>query len=72
MVETPEDPMTYRQDEVEYASFTVWPEVQSVLEKAVGLTRLTVDQGAPGHQRRKPNMLVEQHGRHQGAGWPEG
>eukprot|EP00435_Cladocopium_sp_Y103_P057698 s652_g20.t1 len=54
VVETPEDPMTYRQDKVEYASFTVWPEVQAVLEKAVGLTRLTVDQGALGHQRRKP------------------
>ena len=57
VVETPEDPMTYRQDEVEYASFTVWPEVKSVLEKAVGLTRLTVDQGALGHQRRKPTCL---------------
>ena len=58
VVETPEDPiLTYRQDEVEYASFTVWPEVQSVLEKAVGLTRLTVDQGALGHQRRKPTCL---------------
>ena len=49
--------MTYRQDEVEYASFTVWPEVKSVLEKAVGLTRVTVDQGALGHQRRKPTCL---------------
>ena len=57
VVETPEDPMTYRQDEVEYASFTVWPEVKSVLEKAVGLKRLTVDQGALGHQRRKPTCL---------------
>ena len=57
VVETPEDPMTYRQDEVEYASFTVWPEVKSVLERAVGLTRLTVDQGALGHQRRKPTCL---------------
>eukprot|EP00435_Cladocopium_sp_Y103_P055340 s270_g18.t1 len=33
------------------------PEVQALLEKAVGLTRVTVDQGALGHQRRKPTCL---------------
>ena len=56
MVETPEDPATYREGE-NIPTFTVWPEVVQVLEKDLKLRRISVDQGALGHARKKPTCL---------------
>ena len=56
MVETPEDPATYREGE-NIPTFTVWPEVVQVLEKDLKLKRISVDQGALGHARKKPTCL---------------
>ena len=55
--ETPEDPMEYKKDGVEYPSFTAWPEVKLILEQLMGLQRVSVDQGALKHPRRKPTCL---------------
>ena len=56
MVETPEDPANYREGE-NIPTFTVWPEVTQVLEKDLKLKRISVDQGALGHARKKPTCL---------------
>ena len=56
MVETPEDPAKYREGE-NIPTFTVWPEVTQVLEKDLKLKRISVDQGALGHVRKKPTCL---------------
>ena len=56
MVETPEDPATYREGE-NIPTFTVWPEVVQVLEKDLKLRRISVDQGALDHARKKPTCL---------------
>ena len=56
MVETPEDPATYREGE-NIPTFTMWPEVVQVLEKDLKLRRISVDQGALGHARKKPTCL---------------
>ena len=39
------------------STFTNWPELQTVLEKDLQLRKIAVDQGALGHQRRKPTCL---------------
>ena len=56
MVETPEDPATYREGD-NMPTFTVWPEVIQVLETDLKLRRVSIDQGALGHARKKPTCL---------------
>ena len=56
MVETPEDPASYREGD-NMPTFTVWPEVTQVLEKDLKLRRISGDQGALGHARKKPTCL---------------
>lgn len=57
LVETPEDPKTYRGDRDDYATLTCWPEVVKVLEEVLQLKRISLDQGALQHPRRKPTCL---------------
>ena len=56
IVETPEDPERYRGGE-NMPTFTVWPEVKQVLEVDLKLKRISVEQGALGHERKKPTCL---------------
>ena len=56
MAETPEDPETYREG-ANMPTFTVWPEVKQVLEADLRLKRISIEQGALGHARKKPTCL---------------
>ena len=56
LLETPQDPAVYK-PELDPPTFTNWPELQTVLEKDLQLRKIAVDQGALGHQRRKPTRL---------------
>ena len=56
LLETPQDPAVYK-PELDPPTFTNWPELQTVLEKDLQLRKIAVDQGALGHQRRKPTCL---------------
>ena len=53
-VETPADPQSYLGDQVQYPTFTCWPEVLETLENVLQLNKSTFDQGCLGHQRKKP------------------
>ena len=57
LVETPEDPKTHRGDRDDYATFTCWPGVVKVLEEVLQHKRISLDQGALQHPRRKPTCL---------------
>lgn len=60
-VEQPQDPAEWKNipdQQLElYPSFTVWPETQVVID-ALELTKVRFDQGALGHQTRKPTTMI--------------
>lgn len=62
LMEHPEDPLCYvdvtvDQDVANCPSVWEWPEVQD-FAKRHGLSMVSFDQGATGHQRRKPTRLM--------------
>ena len=57
LVEQPQDPQEWKDEETEFPSFTVWPETERIMQE-VGLSRTRVHQGALGHLTVKPTVLL--------------
>ena len=57
LLEQPQDPMEWKDQDQEYPSFTVWPETQKVAEE-LGLASARIQQGALGHATTKPTVLL--------------
>ena len=62
LMEHPEDPLDYidvkaNPEAASYPSVWEWPEVQEFSQRH-GLRQISFDQGATGHQRRKPTRLL--------------
>ena len=57
LLEQPQDPMEWKDQNEEYPSFTVWPETDKVVAE-LGLKRTRVQQGALGHLTMKPTVLL--------------
>ena len=57
LVEQPQDAQEWKDEKVEFPSFTVWPETQKIMEE-LGLIRARVQQGALGHLTLKPTVLL--------------
>ena len=58
VVEHPQDPQEYVDDGKEYPSFWEWEETVGFLQRHQDMFQIRVDQGALGHQRPKPTMLL--------------
>ena len=58
VVENPQDPQEYVDDGKEYPSFWEWEETVGFLQRHQDMFQIRVDQGALGHQRPKPTMLL--------------
>ena len=83
LVEQPQDPMEWKDQEKKYPSFTVWPETEKVMQE-LGLKRTRIQQGGLGHPTVKPTVLLNNLPEIQGldglqapsdfksAPWPEG
>ena len=57
LVEQPADPSEWKSGAEEYPTFLNWEETK-VMEKVTGARRITLDQGAVGHQARKPTTIL--------------
>ena len=57
LLEQPQDPMEWKDQDEEYPSFTVWPETEEVMQQ-LDLHRIRVHQGALGHSTMKPTVLI--------------
>ena len=59
LLETPQDPATYLPDQegLQHPSFLEFPELCTLLEED-GMELISFDQGAMGHQRRKPTSII--------------
>ena len=59
LLEQPRDPAEYRKDvkEKDFPSFLVWPETQETM-KILEWDKVVLDQGAIGHQVKKPSTLL--------------
>ena len=57
LLEQPQDPWEWKDQEEEYPSFTVWPETEEVMRQ-LELHRTRVHQGALGHSTMKPTVFI--------------